>query len=96
MPKEKRHNRADRRYEWHFRDLITDPTTGRLKETLVFSVSGKAAALGWFSYKCYYGDDTEWLWLIVMGVLTMHAAFSQFVTTRFGNAPTSLQPPKGT
>jgi len=65
-------------------DMVTDPVSGRLRETLVFSVLGKTSALLWFSYECYLGHDSEWLWLIVMGVLTCHAAFSQFIVSKAG------------
>ena len=73
-------------------DLVTDPASGRLRETLLWSNLGKASALGWFSYACYKGTDTEVLWLIVMGVLTCHAAFSQFLTQKFVGPP---QQPQG-
>ena len=69
---------------WCLTDLVTDPYSGKLKETLLWSNLGKLSALSWFSYKCYDGADSEWLWLIVMGVLTCHAAFSQLVSMKFG------------
>ena len=69
---------------WCFTDLITDPVTGKLRETLLWSNAGKASALGWFSYKCYHGDDSIELWFIVMVILTAHAAFSQVVNAKFG------------
>jgi len=67
---------------WCVIDLVTDPKSGRLRETLLWSNLGKASALGWFSWKCWQGTDTEWLWLIVMTILTAHAAFSQFVMSK--------------
>mgnify|MGYP003387226886 CR=1 FL=1 len=71
-----------RKRRWCVMDLVCDPVSGKLKETLVWSNAGKASALGWFSWKCYHGIDTEWLWLIVMTILTAHAAFSQFIMSR--------------
>lgn len=76
---------SDRRARrWCFVDLVTDPQTGQLKETLLWSNAGKFSALVWFSWKCYNGDDTEMLWLIVMGILTAHAVFSQFIMSKLG------------
>ena len=67
---------------WCFRDLVTDPVSGKLRETLLYSNLGKLAALLWFNWKCWKGTDSVELWLVVMGVLTCHAAFSQFVSSR--------------
>lgn len=74
----------DRR--WCFMDLVTDPMTGKLKETLLWSNLGKLSALAWFSWKCYHDTDYAELWWIVMVVLTAHAIFSQFIMTKF-NVP---------
>lgn len=67
---------------WCLMDLVTDPKTGKLRETLVWSNLGKLAALSWFCVDCYKGTDTEFQWLTVMGVLTCHAAFSQFIMSK--------------
>ena len=71
---------------WCVTDLVCDPYSGKLKETLLWSNAGKASALFWFSWKCYNDTDTADLWLIVMVVLTAHAMFSQFIMTKFGVA----------
>ena len=73
-----------RRRRWCVMDMVTDPVSGRLRETLVFSVLGKTSALCAFVWEVAQGVDSEWLWLIVMGVLTSHAAFSQFVVNKAG------------
>lgn len=65
-------------------DMVTDANSGRLRETLVFSVLGKTSALCCFIWEVAQGKDSEWLWLIVMGVLTCHAAFSQFIVSKAG------------
>ena len=68
-----------RKPEWHFRDLFTDHRTGKLRETLLWSNVGKAAALFWFSWECYRGTDSEWLWLVVMGALVFHELVSRVI-----------------
>ena len=70
-------------------DLICDPNSGKLKETSLWSNLGKLSALIWFSHKCYHDTDSPELWLIVMGVLTCHAAFSQFMLSRAGGGTTT-------
>ncbi len=72
---------------WCVMDLVTDPATGKLKETLLWSNLGKFSALVWFWWKCYSDLDQEWLWWIVLVVLTAHAAFSQLVMSRMGAKP---------
>lgn len=74
---------------WCFTDLVTDPYSGKLKETLLWSNLGKASALYWLSWKCFHNTDTIELWALVLMVLTAHAAFSQFVTGKFGGASTT-------
>jgi hypothetical protein len=81
-PKPRQIDRRKRR--WCVMDMVTDPVSGKLRETLVFSVLGKTSALCCFIYEVAQGHDSEWLWLIVMGVLTCHAAFSQFIVSKAG------------
>lgn len=69
---------------WCVMDLVTDPVSGKLRETLFWSNMGKGSALGWFGWHCYKGTDTDTLWLIVMAVLTCHAAFSQWIISKAG------------
>lgn len=82
MSEQRKTDRRKRR--WCFVDLITDPYSGKMKETLLWSNLGKLSALLWFSWKCYNDDDTIELWFVVMLVLTAHAAFSQVVSLKFG------------
>lgn len=74
---------------WCVTDLVTDPYSGKLKETLLWSNLGKLSALVWFSWKCYHDKDSVELWLVVMVVLTAHAMFSQFIMTKFGGSATT-------
>lgn len=74
---------------WCLMDLVCDPVTGKLKETLLWSNLGKLSALIWFSWKCYKGTDYSELWWCVMVVLTAHAAFSQLVMSRAGKLESS-------
>ncbi len=71
-----------RKRRWCFTDLVTEGKTGRLVEAKLWSNLGKASALGWFSWECYVARDTEWLWLIVMGILTAHEGFVRFLAAR--------------
>ena len=74
---------VDRRVRrWCVMDLVTDPHSGKMRETLLWSNLGKATALVCFIYNVYSGTDSEWLWLVVMAVLTCHAAFSQYISTK--------------
>ena len=73
-----------RKRKWCVMDMVTDARTGKLRETLVFSVLGKTAALCCFVWEVAEHRDSDWLWAIVMVVLTAHAAFSQVVSARFG------------
>lgn len=63
-------------------DLVTDPVTGRLRETLVWSNLGKCAALIAFGWEVYRERDSDWLWFIVMGVLTAHEAVSRWMSAK--------------
>ena len=78
-----------RKRRWGLTDLVTDPYNGKLKETLLWSNLGKASALFWFSWKCYYGTDSIELWAVVMLILTAHAVFSQFIMAKFGGSSTT-------
>ena len=64
--------------------MVTDHQTGKLRESSLFSVLGKTAALTFFSIKCWTNTDTEWLWWIVMVVLTAHELFSRLINMRIG------------
>jgi hypothetical protein len=73
-----------RQRRWCFTDLVTDGKTGRLVEAKLWSNVGKASALSWFSWECYAGHDSEWLWLVVMGILTAHEVFVRLLSARSG------------
>jgi len=70
---------------WCLTDLFTDSRTGRMQESKMFSVLGKVSALVWFSWKCHLDKDSIELWLVVMVILTAHAAFTTLVSAKFGS-----------
>ena len=63
---------------WCFTDLFANKA-GKLSEPLFWSNVGKFSALFWFSWKCAHGTDTIELWILVMAVLTAHAAFTKWI-----------------
>ena len=71
---------------WCVVDLVTDHTSGKLRETLVWSNVGKLACLWAFVYRVLHGSDTESLWAIVMGILTAHEIVSRYLSNRLGLA----------
>ena len=73
--------------KWCVFDLITDHRSGKLRETLLWSNLGKLAALCAFAYRVRAGTDSEWLWAIVMGVLTAHELASRYLSQRLGVTP---------
>ena len=60
--------------EWHFRDLVTDHQTGKLRETAVWSNVGKAAMTWGFVYTVFYakGAFSEALWIAYGAIVVAH------------------------
>ena len=55
--------------KWKWSDLVVDHQTGRLRESSVWSVIGKAAMTWGFIYVILDGKGTEFLWLTYGGVV---------------------------
>ena len=70
-----------RKPEWHFRDLVTDHHTGKLRETLLWSNIGKSIAAWALIHNVLKGTDSEWLWLVIMCVLVFHELASRLIST---------------
>ena len=58
--------------QWHWRDLVTDHQTGKLRETMIWSNIGKAAMTFAFVVVTWRGAGTEWLWLTYGAVVVLH------------------------
>jgi hypothetical protein len=65
---------------WHFRDLVTDHQTGRLRETALWSNVGKAAMTWAFIYTVYYGKGSfsELLWVAYGSIVVAHELTSRY------------------
>ena len=59
-------------HQWHWRDLVIDHHTGKLRETSVWSNIGKAAMTAGFLYTVFTGHGSEWLWATYGGVVVLH------------------------
>ena len=78
--------------QWHLRDLFTDHKTGKLRETLLWSNIGKATAVWGLIYNVVHHTDTEWHWLIVLGVTTAHELLSRYLNQKLPPLPKSMDP----
>lgn len=76
MAKERRARR------WCFMDLVTDPRTGKLRETLLWSNVGKAAMTVGFLWVVYQGGTSEFLWLTYGGIVIFHEIGSRAMNQR--------------
>ena len=93
MRERKERRGSDRRApEWHIRDLFCD-NHGKLQETKIWSNVGKAIAAGALVWNVHKGTDTEMLWLVVMGVLTAHEAFTRWINSKTGNVNAGIPSP---
>ena len=64
--------------QWHWRDLVTDHQTGKLRETALWANVGKAAMTFGFVLTVYRGSSSEWLWATYGGVVVMHELGARF------------------
>ena len=66
--------------DWHFRDLVTDHTTGKLRETAVWSNIGKASMTWAFVYTVFYakGGFSELLWVAYGSIVVAHELTSRY------------------
>ena len=67
---------------WKFRDLVTDATTGRLRESAIWSNIGKATMTWGFIYALLHDNGTEFLWLCYGGVILGHEGASRLLNQR--------------
>lgn len=63
-------------------DLVTDATTGRLRETAVWSNVGKACMTWAFCHTIFKGSATEWLWIAYGGIVVAHEGMARFFNQR--------------
>ena len=80
-----------RKRRWCFLDLVTDHQTGKLRESAVWSNTGKACMTWAFVYTVLGGHGSEWLWLAYGGIVVAHASVERVLNKRQqaidGNAP---------
>lgn len=67
--------------DWHFRDLITDHQTGKLRETLVGSVAFKICALVAYC-RFISGANFETVTLTTGSIFLAHEGFARFMNQR--------------
>jgi hypothetical protein len=67
---------------WCIMDLVTDATTGRLRETAVWSNVGKLSMTWAFCYTIIAGTASEWLWIAYGGIVVAHEASARFFNQR--------------
>jgi hypothetical protein len=63
-------------------DLVTDHTTGKLRETSLWSNIGKAAMTWAFCYTIYKGGSNELLWVAYGSIVVVHEAAARFFNQR--------------
>ena len=75
-----------RQRRWCFMDLVTDPVSGRLRETAVWSSAGKASLLWGFFWQLHHGGVSEWYAGIFVGAVIFHELGSRLLSNRQQNA----------
>lgn len=71
--------------KWCLTDLITDPVSGRLSETKVSVLVGKALCMWGFVYLVLKGTSSEWLFLIMLITFMAHESWSRIAVARYLN-----------
>lgn len=69
--------------KWCLTDLMTDPITGRLSETKISVLVGKAAVLWAFIYLVKNGQASEWLFFILLATYMVHESWSRVSVAKF-------------
>lgn len=64
---------------WHIRDLFTDETGGRLRETKVWSNVGKGVMTWGFVYAILRGGNSEWIWTTYGSIVVLHELGSRYL-----------------
>lgn len=86
------HGLEKRVRKWCFMDLVTDPTTGRLAESKLWSNGGKAGVL-FFYCKFVSATNFETMTLVMLGALIGHAVVATNMSIK---REASQQPQSGT
>ena len=73
---------ARRSRTWSLSDLVCDHTTGKLRETALWSNIGKLTMTFGFIWMVIRGTPTEWLWATYGGVVVLHEASARFFNQR--------------
>lgn len=71
----------------HLRDLVTDPATGALSHTKIWSNIGCAAATFAFVKAGSAGHLDADIWAIFLAGVCGHAAISKFLSLKYGAQP---------
>jgi hypothetical protein len=67
-------------------ELITDPTTGCISHTKVWTNIAYATTTGVFIMQAYKATLTPDIWLIYLAVVGAHNVASKMITAKYGNA----------
>lgn len=78
--------------QWCFRDLVVDHKTGRLRESAVWSVVGKAAMTWAFVHTNWIGKGSEWLWVAYGVIVVGHASVERILNMRQQNMDKGTTP----
>jgi drug/metabolite transporter superfamily protein YnfA len=63
-------------------DLVTDATTGRLRESAVWSNVGKLCMTWAFIFTILHDKGSEWLWMAYGGIVVTHELAARFFNQR--------------
>jgi hypothetical protein len=74
---------------WHLRDLVTDHTTGKLRETVLWSNIGKLVMTAAFCWLTYKNQLTEWYVLAYGGIVIFHEMGSRLISQQAPKDPSS-------
>lgn len=67
---------------WCVMDLVVDHQTGKLRETAVWSNTGKAVMTWAFCYTIWTGHSSEWLWVAYGSIVVLHEATARYFNQR--------------
>jgi len=71
-----------RKKKWAFSDLVLDHTTGKLRETAVWSNIGKGAMTWGFVYTVLHDKGGEWLWLAYGSIVVAAEAVARVLNQK--------------
>jgi len=67
---------------WCFMDLVTDKTTGRLRESAISSIAGKSTLTWAVIYTTLHTGLTEWLVFAYGAIVIGHESISRVLNQR--------------